>query len=126
MNQRIASALAFASSAAAAALAAVAMTGTAQAESPTIDTTKFVSDRSRMEVRDETRAAKLSAAGGEWSGQKSSFQPSSSLTRAQVRAEYIGAREEVLARNSEGGQTSFMAAAPVRTMPVMIAEQPAR
>ncbi|KQT08108.1 hypothetical protein [Ramlibacter sp. Leaf400] len=126
---RIASALAFASSAAAAALAAFAMSGSAYAETPTIDTTKFTSMRSRAEVRSEALAdrARLSSAGSEWLTQQSGPLPRSGMTRAQARAEYIADRDEVLARNSEIGDTSRFASAKGRaTMPTMLAGQPAR
>ena len=117
MNNRIASALAFTGSVAAATLAAALMTGNALAESPTIDKTPFVSSLSRADVRNEVRAARLSSAGGEWAGQKTSPFMSNGLTRAQARADYIAARDEVMARNSEGGSV-HAAAAPSRSMPV--------
>lgn len=129
MNQRIASALAFACSVAAATLAATAMSSTAWADDITIDTTPFVSQRSRAEVRAEVLAnrAKLSSAGNEWVAQQSEPLPASGLTRAQARADYIASRDEVMARNSEGGGSATMAVAPVRAMPTMAAAiQPAR
>jgi hypothetical protein len=126
MNQRIASALAFAASVAAATLAATAMTSSARAEGPIGDKTEFVSERSRADVRAETLAARPSSAGGEWIGQQTGPLPTSGLTRAQARADYIAAREEVMARNSESGGTPTMAAAPVRVIPTMAAAQPAQ
>lgn len=129
MNQRIASALAFAASVAAATLAATAMSSSARADDITIDTTPFVSQRSREEVRAEVLAnrARLSSAGSEWVAQQSEPLPSSGLTRAQARADYIAAREEVLARNSEGGGSATMAAVPaMRPMPTLAAAQPAQ
>jgi hypothetical protein len=129
MNQRITSALAFACSVAAATLAATAMSSSAWADDITIDPTPFVSQRSRAEVRAEMLAdrARLSSAGSEWIAQQSAPLAPSGLTRAQARADYIAAREEVLARNSEGGGSATMAAAPVRVMPTMAAAaQPAQ
>ena len=129
MNQRIASALAFACSVAAATLAATAMSTSAWADDITIDPTPFVSQRSRAEVRAEVLANrdKLSSAGNEWVAQQSAPLTSSGLTRAQARADYIAAREEVMARNSEGGGSATMAAAPARRpMPTMAAVQPAQ
>ena len=129
MNQRIASALAFACSVAAATLAATAMSSTAWADDITIDKTPFVSQRSRADVRAETLAdrTKLSSAGIEWVGQQNGPLPTSGLTRAQARADYISAREEVMARNSEGGGSSGMAVArTARVMPTMAAAQTAQ
>jgi len=129
MNQRTASALAFGCSVAAAALAAAAMTGTARAESPTIDTTPFVSTRSQADVRSETLAARktLTSAGNEWLTQQNGPLPSSGLSRAEARAGYIAAREEVHARGSEMGGATPMARssrrAPVTTA---VAAQPAQ
>jgi hypothetical protein len=127
MNQRIASALAFGCSVAAATLAATAMSSTAWADDITIDTTPFVSQRSRAEVVAEMMAdrASLSSAGNEWVAQQSAPLPTSDLTRAQARSDYIAAREEVLARNSEGGGSATMAVAPkARVMPTIAAVRP--
>jgi hypothetical protein len=118
MNHRIASTLAFTGSVAAATVAAALMSGNALAETPTIDDTKFVSSRSRAEVRDEVLAAHLSSAGGEWSGQQTAPFMSNGLTRAQARSDYIAARDEVMARNSEGGGSVRSAVAPSRSVPV--------
>jgi len=126
MNQRIASALAFGCSVAAATLAATAMSSNAWADDITIDTTPFVSQRSRAEVRAEVLAdrAGLSSAGNEWVAQQSAPLPTSGMTRAQARADYVAAREEVMARNSEGGGASLMGGRPaVRVLPTMAAAQ---
>ena len=129
MNQRIASGIAFAGSVAAAMIAAGAMTGNAWADDITMEPTRFVSSRSRAEVRDETLSARkdLLGAGGEIQRQSDTPQPNgSSLTRAQVRDEYIAAREEVMARNSEIG-SSFGSAPSVRVvMPTVVAGQSAQ
>lgn len=105
MNPRIASALGFALSVAAAALAAAAMTGTVRAESPLVDTPAYAGQRSVAEVRGETLAARrtLTSAGTEWVGQQDGGLPGSGLTRADARAAYIAARDEVHARDSEMG-----------------------
>ena len=128
MNHRLASALAFATSAAAASLAAFAMSSSAYAETPTIDKTPFVSTKSRAEVRTETLSdrARLSSAGGEWQGQQVSPLQRSGLTSAQARADYIASRDEVLARNSEGGGDTARIASARAPMPMMLAAQPAR
>jgi len=129
MNQRTASALAFACSVAAATLAATAMSSSAWADDITIDTTPFVSQRSRAEVRAEVLAdrAKLSSAGYEWIAQQSAPLPTSGLTRAQAKADYVAAREEVMARNSEGGGAALMGGRPaVRVLPTMAAAQHAQ
>jgi len=129
MNHRTASALAFACSVAAATLAATAMSSSARADDITIDTTPFVSQRTRAEVRAEVLAdrAKLSSAGHEWIAQQSDPLPTSGMTRAQARADYVAAREEVMARNSEGGGANPMGGRPaVRVMPTMAAAQHAQ
>ena len=126
MNHRIASALAFGCSVAAATLAATAMSSNAWADDITIDTTPFVSQRSRAEVRAEVLAnrAKLSSAANEWIAQQSAPLPTSGLTRAQAQADYIAAREEVMARNSEGGGSALSGGMPaVRVLPTMAATQ---
>lgn len=101
---RLASTLAYAGTVTAATLAATLMASSALAETPTIDTTPFVSTRSRAEVQAEVLGARaqVTAAGSEWAMQRNEQQPlMAGLTRAQVTAEYIAVREQVQAMNAE-------------------------
>jgi hypothetical protein len=105
MNQRTASALAFGCSVAAA-IAASTLMSNARAESPLVDTTKgFTSQRSASDVRGETLSKRrsLSSAGAEYLSQQNGPLPSSGLTRADSRGQYIAARDEVHDRDSESG-----------------------
>jgi hypothetical protein len=115
MNTRLSSTLAFGSTALAAVLAASLMAGSVRAETPTIDNTPFVSTRTRAEVQAEVLAdrAKVSSAGIEWAMQQGAPRVASGLTRQQVQAEYIAAREEVHAMNAEDSG-STVARAPSR------------
>lgn len=124
MNRIAASFAAYSGTVIMAAAATAVMSGVAQAETPTIDTTPFVSTRTRDEVRAEVLNSrqKLSAAGTEWAMQKGEPLPMSGYTRAQATAEYIAARDQVHAMNSEGGGTQF-AQVPVRPGNLMIAQQ---
>jgi hypothetical protein len=126
---RIASTLAFVGTVAAASMAAALMSGNALAETPTIDTTPFVSTLSRAEVRAEVLRARnaVSAAGSEWAMQQNMQLPvASTQTRAQVRAEYIAAREEARALTSEDSGSSYFALARTRTPGTMMAGNVAR
>jgi uncharacterized protein YgiM (DUF1202 family) len=121
---RLASTLAYAGTVTAATLAATLMSGNALAETPTIDTTPFVSMRSRAEVRAEVLGAReqVTAAASEWATQQNGQQPlMSGLSRAQVTAEYIAAREQVRAMNAEDSGSNHFAQAPVRGMGTTIA-----
>jgi hypothetical protein len=109
---RFASTFAYAGTVTAATLAAVLMSGNALAESPTIDTTPFISTLSRAEVRAEVLRARdqVSAAGTEWAMQQNERQPiMAGLSRAQVTAEYIAARDQVHAMNAEDSGSSHFA-----------------
>lgn len=100
---------------AAAALAVTAISGNARAEGPLVDRQAFVSSRSAAEVRAEALASRnqLSSAGHEWLDQQNGPQPhaDSGATRAQARADFIGARDAVRWSNGEGG-TAVMGGAP--------------
>jgi len=112
MNHRIASAIAFASAVAVATIAAALLSSNAYADDPTIDTTVFVSSRSRADVRAEvmSQRAQLTAAGGEWTGQQNEQRPfQSAYTAAQVRSEYKAARNEVQMMNGEDSGSSYLA-----------------
>jgi hypothetical protein len=121
---RFASTLAYVGSVAAATLAAALMSGNALAETPTIDTTSFVSRRSRAEVQAEVLGARdqVSAAGTEWALQQNEGQPlMAGLSRSQVTAEYIAARDQVRAMNAEDSGSSQLALAPARFTGTMFA-----
>jgi hypothetical protein len=128
MNHRLASALSFGSAVAAAMLAAAAMTGNARAEGPIGDNTPFVSSRSRADVHAELMRDRhlVTSAASEWTGQLNAPQGlDSGYTRAQARAEYIAARDEVRAMTAEHGGSGHFAYAPVRTPDLLIARNPA-
>jgi hypothetical protein len=115
MNRKFASALSVLTSAAAILAAATIASGNAYADDITIDTTPFVSTKTRAEVRAEVIGQDhlLSMAASEWSTQMNqAFQPSSAYTRAQATAEYIAARSEVRARNAEDSGSSYFATLP--------------
>lgn len=117
MNRNFATALTFVSTGAAAlALAAIA-SGTAYADDITIDSTPFVSSRTRAEVRAEVmgQGEALRMASSEWSTQQNTADlPQSTVTRAQVTQEYIATRHEVNALNAEDSGSSYLASLPRR------------
>lgn len=116
MNRNFASILAFAATTAVAGLAAVASSAV-YAETPTIDDTPFVSTRTRAEVRAEVlrQPESVTAAASEWTLQHNHApQVASMLTREQVRAQYLAAREEVHALTSEDSGSSYFAARQMR------------
>ncbi|MDF2463605.1 MAG: hypothetical protein K0Q43_1840 [Ramlibacter sp.] len=116
MNRNLATALTFVSTGAAAlALAAIA-SGNAYADDITIDSTPFVSSRTRAEVQAEVmgQGEALRMASSEWGTQLNTTLPQSTVTRAQVRQEYIATRNEVNALNSEDSGSSYLASLPRR------------
>jgi hypothetical protein len=117
MNRNLATTLTLVSTGAAAlALAAIA-SGNAYADDITIDPTLFVSSRTRAEVQAEVmgQGEALRIAGSEWSTQmNAAMLPQSTLTRAQVRQEYIATRGEVNALNAEDSGSSYLASLPRR------------
>jgi len=125
MNRNLATALTFVSTGAAAlALAAIA-SGNAYADDITIDPTPFVSTRTRAEVRSEVmgQGEALRMASSEWSTQmNSTMLPQSTVTRAQVRAEYIASRREVNALNGEDSGSSYLASLQRRGGGLIMAE----
>ena len=126
---RIASALAYAGTVTAATLAATLMAGNALAETPTIDTTPFVSTLSRAQVQGEVLRSRgqVSAAGTEWAMQHNDQQPLiAGVTRAETTAAYIAAREQVRAINSEDGGSSYFAQARTRRPEAMMASMSAQ
>lgn len=118
MNHHRASTFGFAASVAAATLAAVLMSGNALAETPTAAGPAFVGSLDRAEVRADLlrNRAQLTSYGIEWSLQQGETPHTmSGLTRAQARADYIAARDEVRAMNSEaGGSPQALHAQPRR------------
>ncbi len=124
MNRRFVSAIASSSTAVAA--FATLMAGSAIAESPLagVDTTPFVSSRSRAEVQAEVMGHRdaLTAAATEWNLQANvPKQLMSDRTRAQATAEYIGAREQVHALNSEDSGSAYFAQMPMHSGSTQVA-----
>jgi hypothetical protein len=118
MNRKLASTLTITTTAAAIFAVAAIASGNAYADDITIDTTPFVSSKTRAEVRAEVmgRAEQLRMAHSEWTMQsKHSAQPTSGYTRAQATAEYIAARSQVSALTAEDSGSSYFAAAPRST-----------
>ena len=116
MNRNLATILTLVSTGAAAlALTAIA-SGNAYADDITIDPTPFVSTRTRAEVQSEVmgQGEALRIANSEWSTQNTAMMPQSTLTRAQVRQEYIATRNEVNALNAEDSGSSYLASLPRR------------
>jgi hypothetical protein len=112
MNRKLASTLSITSTAAAVFAAAAIASGAAYAESPTIDSTPFVSSKSRAEVRAELMGHSGSS---EWAMQLNEpVQPNSAYTREAAQAEYIASRNEVNARNAEDSGSSYIATLPGR------------
>lgn len=129
MNQRLASAFAFTSTCVAATLAAALMTGNALAEGPIFEDTTFVSTRSRADVRAELMASGggTTSAASEWVAQLNDSQPmKSQYTRAQARAEYIAARDQVHEMTAEHSGAAYFAQAPIRARDTVVAGSAAR
>ena len=113
MNRKLASTLSITSTAAAIFAAAAMASGSAYADDITIDTTPFVSTRTRAEVRAEVmgQAEQLRIASSELSMQMyQAPMTASGYTRAQARADYIAARNQVNALNAEDSGSSYLAA----------------
>lgn len=112
MNRKLASTLTITTTAAAIFAVAAIASGNAYAESPTIDDTPFVSSKSRAEVRAEVmgQSARLSNDSSEWAMQQNqTSRPNSAYTSEAAKAEYIAARDEVRALNSEDSGSSYFA-----------------
>jgi hypothetical protein len=115
MNRKLASALSITSTAAAIFAAAAIASGNAYADDITVDTTPFVSSKTRAEVRAEVmgQSEQLRTASSEYSMQLNhAALPVSAYTRAQATAEYIAARNQVNALNAEDSGSSYFAALP--------------
>ena len=129
MNRNFASAITLATTTAAAALLAAIGANSAYAETPTIDTTPFVSTRSRADVQAELMGNRqlLSAAASEWAMQHNEVsQLNSGYTAAQAKAQYRAARDEVSAMTSEDSGSSYFARHSVRAGGSTIVAGPAR
>jgi hypothetical protein len=127
MNRHFASSLAMAT-AAVACLAAMA-SSKAYAETPTIDTTPFVSTRTRSEVQAELMSQRQveSAAASEWAMQYNHVPHlKSAYTSEQAKSEYKAARDQVSAMNSEDSGSSYMARQSARVNGSVIMAGPAR
>jgi hypothetical protein len=98
-------------------LAAAIMTGNARAEGPIGESAPFVGGRTRAEVQAELMTDRhlVTSYASEWTLQQNGQQPGSGYTRAQARADYIAAREQVHAMNSEHGGSGQVAPVAMRT-----------
>jgi hypothetical protein len=111
MKHNFASFLTVTTTAAAVLAVAAIASGNAYADDITIDTTPFVSTKTRAEVRAEVLGQSMTSASSEWATQLNHVpQLDSGYTREQARAEYIAARDEVMARNAEDSGSSYFAA----------------
>jgi hypothetical protein len=98
-----------------AALFAIAVSGNALADDITIDTTPFVSSRTRAEVQSELAQFKK-AGTSPWSIQYNplaSFK--STVSSEQVVAGYLASRKEVAAFNGEDSGSSYLTATQAQT-----------
>lgn len=113
MTRTLASTLTIVSTAAAACAFAAIAAGNAYADDITVETTPFVSTRTRADVQAEVmgQAEQLRIASSDWSLNQS-FLPHSGFTRAQAKSDYIAARREVNAMTAEDSGSSYLASLP--------------
>ena len=124
MTRKLASTLTLVSTAAAMFAFAAIASNNAYADDITVDTTPFVSTKTRAEVRAEVigHAEDLRIAYGESSMPTSLMsQAPSGLTREQVKAEYIAARRDVNAFNAEDSGSSYLTSQQRRNHGVVVA-----
>jgi hypothetical protein len=124
MNQRIASTLGYIGSVAAAVLAAALMSGNALAEGPIEVVPPFVGTLSRAEVHSQVMQDRghVTSYASEWSLQQApSLARTSGYTRAQARADFIAARDQVHAMTAEDSGSSYVAQGPVHTPATTVA-----
>lgn len=124
MTNRFSSIVTFGTTLAAAVLGAALMTGSARAEGPIGDSSPFTSSRTRAEVKAELMQDRnlVTSAGSEWTMQRGEpVHAANGYTRAQARAEYIAARDEVRALTSDDGGSSYFARSTVRKPDTMLA-----
>jgi hypothetical protein len=127
MNRNFASFLTMTTTAAAVLAVAAIASGNAYADDITIDTTPFVSTKTRAEVRAEVMGQSMTSAASEWAMQLNDVPRfNSGYTREQARVEYIAARDEVMARNAEDSGSSYFAALPRGRDSAVITAGPAR
>lgn len=115
MNRKLATALV---------LAAAAAAGNAFADDITVDTTPFVSARSRAEVQTELTQVRGTSP---WSIQ---YNPLATFkaekSRDQVTGEYLASRNQVAAFNGEDSGSAYLAQNTVRRVGTTLAGQPKR
>jgi recombinational DNA repair protein RecT len=88
---------------------ASASIGTAFADDITIDPNPFVSTMTRAQVNEELRQFRTSGV-NPWADDYNQLaQARSTMTRGQVRAAYIAARDEVAALDAEDSGSSYLA-----------------
>jgi hypothetical protein len=129
MTRTLASTLSITTTAAAALAFAAIASSNAYADDITVDNTPFVSSKTRAEVQAEVmgQSQALSIASSEWSTQLNHApQPKSDFTRAQATAEYLAARHQVSALNSEDSGSSYFASLPRRVDGSVIMARDAR
>lgn len=114
MTSRFASTAAFAGTVLAATAASALMAGGVRAETYSTQIRDFTGTRTRAEVRaDMAGDRSLLAASNELSTQGQAQPMQSGYTRAQARADYIAARDEVRALTGEDSGSTWMAHAPL-------------
>ena len=127
MNRHFASVLTITTTAAAVLAVAAIASGNAYADDITIDSTPFISTKTRAEVRAEVMGQSLTSAASEWAMQLNQVpQFNGAYTREQATAEYIAARDEVNARNAEDSGSSYFAALPRGMDSTIVTAGPAR
>jgi len=129
MTRNTASALGFATTIAVAAAATAFISSSALAESIAEYTTPFASTLTRSEVQAEFtgRAEVLRAASSEWATQYNEpVALKSAETRANARAEYRSARQEVLAVTAEDSGSAYFLRQAMRVKASAIMGGPAR
>ena len=105
-------------------LAATAVAGNAFADDITVDTTPFVSTKSRAEVQAELTSFKQ-AGTSPWSMQYNPLRTfKTDTTRAEVTAQYVNSRDQVAALNSEDSGSAYLAQYRVRNIGTTLAGQP--
>jgi hypothetical protein len=120
MNRKLATALVLAATAA----AGNAFAGTGFAGDISIDTTPFVSSKTRAEVQAEVGQVRGISP---WSMQYNPLSGyKSDRTRAEVTAQYLASRNQVAALTSEDSGSSYLAQTRVRNVGTTLAGQPQR
>jgi hypothetical protein len=105
-------------------LAASAVAGNAFADDITVDTTPFVSSKSRAEVQADLAQFKQ-AGTSPWSTQYNPLRSfASNTSRAEVTAQYLASRDQVAALNGEDSGSAYLAQYRVRNTVTTLAGQP--